>query len=132
MSDILEVTKKYAPDCACFQDDSGYAMRVAMSVTIGQHFATGIMKTCDEYGFCRAALPHVLDDVILNATTIIAISGTIIECGSVEAERELVRVLTGIESRLIEKVRAAHAGAREEIEAGRMPRVDGRGNEVKS
>ena len=126
---LFERMKKYRPDCDCFNDERGLLLRTAISSHIGRAIGTEWLDYCRQNDMCRKTWSHVMDDAIINIATNIAIYDTIIECGSVEAEREVLRVLTGIEARLKNKLHVLFEEAREEIAKGNLPRIDGRGDE---
>jgi hypothetical protein len=79
---------------------------------------------------CEKSRQHVMDDVVIAMAVVVAIEGTIIESGSDDAERETVRVLTGLEARLLEKVQCLYDVARDLQSRGELPRVNGRGESV--
>lgn len=99
------------PDCACFRivpwERCGDAARIA------QDLASELVATASDLGLCRTALPYVVEVAIISMLTRVAREqGPALEYGSVEIESEVVRLLTGIEERVLAKVRHVYGDAR--------------------
>lgn len=126
----MSVIEKYLPDCDCFRDEDVRGEMVKTSVELGQALAHAMMEQMKNNGICAKAHQHVMDDAILSMAVNVALNGTIIELGSEDAERETLRVLNGIEARLVEKTLVLYESVREHIAAGTLPRLNGRGETV--
>lgn len=126
----MSVIEKYLPDCDCFRDEDVRGEMVKTSVELGQALAAAMMEEMKKSGICAKAYQHVMDDAVMGMAVTIAVSGTIIELGSEDAERETLRVLDGIEARLVEKIKVLYPSVREHIAAGKLPRLNGRGEKV--
>lgn len=122
--------EKFLPDCECFRDEHARLLASRSVVVIAQSMGAMLTESVREMGLCDKSRQYVMEDAILNMVSVVAISDTIIECGSVEAERESLRVLSGMEARLVEKLQLMYATVREMIERGEIARIDGRGNPV--
>jgi len=105
----------HPPRCGCFDFDAapGLAMsRCAEVSQIAMHIASAIVGAAREMELCDRALPLLIDSVIITLAVHVATHGTIIEQGTEDAERETIRVLTGMEQRIIEEARNTYAYAR--------------------
>lgn len=102
------------PECACYQHPHPRTgdVRDAMITEVGQHCGLMFGSGLDAAGVCNAAQGHALELVIITLATVAALRGTQIECGTQEAQWETERVLTGIEERLLHKLRWMHEQAR--------------------
>lgn len=100
------------PDCDCFKDPATEPVATANMVALVQAFGNMLGQGSRAANLCEKAMPMVLELAIINMSTIIALNGTVIEMGSKEAEWETVRVLTGIEARLMERVALYYGEAR--------------------
>ncbi len=103
---------------------------VQASGLIALHMKMSFKEMCGEAEVCREARSFILDDSLIGLLTDIAIGGTIIECASVEAERETLRVLEGLEARLREKIVVLYDEGRKGVALGRIERTNGRGEVV--
>lgn len=101
-----------APRCDCFDFDDNllFALgRVAEAGRIANHVAMALVQLARESEFCHEALPFIVDTLNVVLAVHVGTRGTIIELGTVEAENETVRVLTGMEARLLSMVHATYA-----------------------
>jgi len=88
---------------------------VQVAQAVGGLFAEG----AESVGLCREALPMLMEMSIINMSVIIAVRGTAIEMGSVEALWETQRVLKGIEQRVNDRLMKYHEEAMMHPEVGR-------------
>lgn len=123
------------PKCECFQtgEPSFTSLAKAQCSLVANAIGQTLIAGADEVSMCKTALPFIMELGIINMAVIIAIKGTAIEMGTEDAERETVRVLTGIEARVIALVNEVYAEARalgltaETVAAMREKQVDGGG-----
>lgn len=103
------------PKCECFQTGDEFCTILAKSrcSAIANEMGNAMVRGANETSMCNATLPFIMDISIINMAVIVALKDTIIEMGTQEAERETVRVLTGIEERVIALAREIYAEARE-------------------
>lgn len=116
MTSTKEVNKELPapvglPDCPCFKlapwERCGDAARIA------QALANEMIATASDLGLCRTSLPYVVEIAVVSMLTRVAREqGPALEYGSVEIESEVVRLLTGIEDRVLAKVRHVYGDAR--------------------
>lgn len=102
------------PDCPCFNDPRTKVHVMSNMVALSQAFGAMLVQGSHEAQICHKAMPEVFEMAIINMATIIALDGTIIEMGSQEAQWETERILTGLEGRLLERVREYYRMVREQ------------------
>ena len=127
MSNMLRIMRKYHPD---FQDQEDLMLHMQVSGLIANHMKGVFISACSQTEVSKTGHQSVLDDTIIGMLVDLAINGAVIECGSEDAERETQRVLQGMEARLREKITEMYEEGRRRIDAGLLPRIDGRGEKV--
>lgn len=101
------------PKCECFQSGPNLkSLAKAKCALVSNAIGQTMVQGADEVGMCKTTLPFIMELGIINMAVIVAIKGTTIEMGTKDAERETVRVLTGIEERVIALVAEVYAEAR--------------------
>lgn len=99
------------PKCECFSDPEVAKIQTMQCVLISQAVGATLRKFAEKVGICKDAMPYLMDLAVINMAVLVGIEGTAIEHGSQEAQWETERVLTGIEARLMERVREYYAEA---------------------
>jgi hypothetical protein len=113
MSDPMEALKKYKPPCSCFDDDSDVLYdRLKTSVKLAHEAGTAFIMRCAEEGFCRQALPFVMEDIIINIVTRIVAENRKSVIASDSARLESLAHIVDLEKRLTEKINELYACAR--------------------
>lgn len=123
------------PKCECFQTGEEVCTLLAKAncSAVSNEIGATLVSGASELNLCNKTLPFIMDLSIINMAVIVALKGTIIEMGTEDAERETVRVLTGIEERVITLAREIYAEARERgvtaetVRAMREKQADGGG-----
>lgn len=100
------------PKCACFEDKIGRRTRETQVTLLVQELGRLAAGGADQMGLCDETLPYILENLIINIATIIALKGTIIEMGTQEAQWETERVLAGIEGRVVARLRSYYEESR--------------------
>jgi hypothetical protein len=104
---------KTEPDCPCFENPVTHDIMMTNMVAVVQSIGALLVAGARSAHLCEKTLPVVMEMAIINMATILGTRGTAIELGSQEAQWETERVLTGIEGRLMERVRVYYEMARE-------------------
>lgn len=105
------------PTCECFADENDGDGR-ARAIIAAQQMSFHLVSVLKQNDLCRNAAQYVLEHSILNMVTFLAIADTAIDEGSQEAEWETDRILTGIETRLRERVKELYAMLRDSRRQG--------------
>lgn len=107
------------PTCKCFADENdGDGRARASAIIAAQQMSFHLVSVLKQNDLCQNAAQYVLEHSILNMVTFLAIAGTAIDEGSQEAEWETDRILTGIETRLRERVKELYAMLRDSRRQG--------------
>lgn len=103
------------PKCACFNTNDAITWNRCCSVAkAGHELCGGFMVLAEDEVVCKDALPYMLDLAIISITAYIAkTQGPALEYGSVEIQAESERLMTGLEARVIARMKDVYERARE-------------------
>jgi hypothetical protein len=102
------------PKCTCFNfdEDPDFAMKqCACATQMTGQLAGELMHDMMDAHMCRVAMPFVMENLIIQLVTQLALMGTVIEAGTNEALWESERVLNGLEARVLAQMRHAYEHA---------------------
>ena len=101
------------PKCECFTTDDAFTMGRLSQMSENNNVLISVFYQLKQQSeFCDAALPLMLELLLVQFCIAIGVHGTIIESGTQEAEWEAVRVMTGLEARVIKRIREMHEEGR--------------------
>jgi hypothetical protein len=100
------------PECACFRHPEGIKIQTAAIVQVAQAVGGLFAEGAQSMSLCDETLPMLMEMSIINMAVIIAVHGTAIEMGSVEALWETQRILKGIEQRINDRLMHYHEEAK--------------------
>ncbi len=102
------------PKCECFQTSEAYTWSRCCDVgNAVQEMSGAFHHQVREKELCPVAVPYLLDLVIINLLAYVVRSqGPAIEYGSEDMEREVERLLSGLETRVLARNREAYAAGR--------------------
>jgi dihydroxyacid dehydratase/phosphogluconate dehydratase len=92
-------------------DPRGRKIQMAAAVRVAQAVGGLFSEGATSVGLCDKTLPMLMELSVINMAVIMAVQGTAIEMGSVEALWETQRVLRGIEQRVNDRLVAYHEEA---------------------
>lgn len=125
------------PDCACFSGDNEHAvmLRCADVATAAGAISAGFEEVAHHEQLCAKALPFLLETSIVSILTRIArAEGPALQCGTQEMQWEAERLLSGLEGRVLKRMRETYELGRElgmtEETVNAMRERDSSGGEV--
>lgn len=93
---------KNLPKCACFEERN--SPMTGVMVELAQMFGGYLTVRLSDTGLCRETWDAVLDMTVINALTIHASHGTIIEPGTPECQAEIKERVRAMSMRVLEKI----------------------------
>lgn len=95
------------PNCTCFNfENEEYSKgRMYAAANLGHQMIAAFDHLVASSEFCDKSLPYLMDMVVICLAVRLGTLGTAIEDGTQEAQWETERVLTGLEARVLARVR---------------------------
>lgn len=114
MSNTTSKLPENLPQCECFQTDVEFSWsRCAVVGSCTTVLCGAFHQLVVQEEICSRAMPYLMETVIISILAYTAKSqGPALEYGSEDIEREAERLLTGLEARVLARMRESYAAGR--------------------